>query len=177
MTKRLLIVEDDYLFASSMRAFMSFDFEDVVVCGTFAEGLREIDRRKRWDAAIFDLMLAVAPPGRTMGACEIYIPNHLAGCILAIEFLRKFPAKKAAVWSGMDVESHEGKQIVQNLQQTGRFRYFSKYRTHKVHNEIRSFLADAPTFSASDLLETRILHANFCGLGIDLGRILRKLKN
>jgi len=176
--KKLLIVDDD---ASWLQCVPTYLFKNHKIVTNLRAGLKEIDGRKRWDAAIFDLYLMEGklPYGKGRLSKE-------AGYILALAFLNTFPGKRVAICSGY---SHQEDQRIQKLFDPEICRFFQKQKYMNRHagrigfenvklwtgnaDDIANFLLGESTKRFSSAwLDSLMLEPNFCGIGIDLKKLL-----
>lgn len=185
--KRLLIVDDD---ASWLHCVPTYLFKDYTVETNLADGLKQIDGRKRWDAAIFDLCLMEGelPYGKGKLRRE-------AGYILTLAFQDKFPGKKVAICSGY----YDRNNRIEKLLDPAICRFFQKQKymnpnrnrgwttveemqkiptwTGKA-DDIANFLLREPykQFS-SKWLDALLLEPNFCGIGVNLRKLIDVIFN
>lgn len=120
--KKLLIVDDD---ASWLHCVPTYLFKTHRVETNLCDGLKQIDGRKGWDAAIFDLYLMEGelPYGKGRMSRE-------AGYILTLAFQDKFPGKRVAICSGY---SHREDQRIEKLLDPAICRFFQKQKYMNRH--------------------------------------------
>lgn len=175
--KRLLIVDDD---ASWLHCIPTYEFKDYAVATDLADGLKQIDGRKRWDAAIFDLNLMEGELPYGSGRL-----SKEAGYILTLAFLSKFPGKRVAICSGY---GRHGKERIDELFEPDICRFFHKQKymnrhagrygfqnvqvwTGRADDIVNFLLGNSVKRFSSEWLESLILQPNFCGIGVDLRKL------
>ena len=181
--KKLLIVDDD---ASWLHCVPTHLFKDYTVESNLADGLKQIDGRKRWDAAIFDLYLMEGdlPYGKGRLSRE-------AGYILTLAFQDKFPGKRVAIVSGYS--RHEDHRVEEVLDPE-LCRIFQKQKYMNPHagrhgfenvklwtgsaDDIANFLlGETEKRFSGRWLDALLLEPNFCGIGVNLKKLFAAIWN
>jgi hypothetical protein len=179
--KRLLIVDDD---ASWINCLPTFLYKEYRVETNLADGLKQIDGRRKWDAAIFDLCLMEGelPFGKGCLSRE-------AGYILTLAFQEKFPGKRVAICSGYSIDDNnlikkliDGELCTFVQKQKYMNRFFGQLGHGNVPayseraDDIINFLLKGTDkqFSRS-WLDCLLLEPNFCGIGVNLRTLIDTL--
>ena len=191
---KLLIVDDDASWIGALRV-RDF-FSQWTVATSLADGLRLIDKRRRWDAAIFDLVLADG--SLTMANFDFGLRCN-AGIILAAAFRDKFPDKRVVIASGFGEPSFF--HLPDGLLTDGIGKYVSKasfirpvpkrldrpwetdrkalkcWQLYQRATEVSRFLAGGPDVTPSrEVLDCFMLEPNIFGLGLNLREIIRRIR-
>lgn len=165
--RRLLVVDDDARWVKELNASCYFE---CTYAANLADGMHLIDKRRKWDAAIFDKFLL---EGDIPFAEGRLIPE--AGFVLAVAFQEKFPGAPACICSGSpDIESVP--DHLRTLLDSDVIRLVRKDRIASA--EIMRFLAgETPHLvpRTTGVLDLLMLQPNFCGLGINLRAVIDRI--
>lgn len=165
---RILVVEDDARWAAELLRVTSHRF---YFARDLAEGISLIDRRRKWYGAIFDrYLLEGAVP---FSAKSI---RQDGGFILALEFIRHFPAQRVCVVSG-DPDIGMLPSGLRQLMTLDNIRFIFKERRHSQRLALQFLETGRVDTSLLDsILPYLLLEPNFLGLGLNLSEIIRRVR-
>lgn len=174
---RVLIADDDARFLGDLRPYDRFS--DHMIVGNLADAMRLIDRRRKWDAAIFDRYLS--DDGLPFESGRLV---RDAGFLLAVAFHEKSPEGRSVIATGSpDFSRSNVPDNIQRLENPHLCQHISKHilyvdpygKPSDGMNAMIRFLrgeTDTPYAYRKEFLDHLVLQPNFCGLGIDLRKVI-----
>ncbi|MCK4819196.1 hypothetical protein KA005_25715 [bacterium] len=177
---RVLIADGDARFLRDLAPWDHFSYHEIV--GNLADAMKLIDRRKKWDAAIFDRYLS--DDGLPFERGKLV---HNAGFLLAVAFHDKFPGMRSAIVTGAPgFRPADVPENIAKLEHPHLCQYLSKEnmfvdsfgKTSEGMWQMIRFLrgewGEVYRYN-QDLLDCLLLEPNFCGLGINLRNVIDRI--
>lgn len=167
--KRILVADDDARWQAALSREASARFRFV---RTLEEALPLIDRRRRWDGAVFDRYLLEGTTPFPIGKLV-----SEAGFILAVAFKERFPDKPVCVCSG-DPDTDDLPAHLRHLLTSGSCMFVSKADSEAAAMPLRFILRGQrsdPRLSV--VLDHLMLEPNFFGLGLNLRSVIDAIRS
>lgn len=165
--KRILVADDDARWEAELSNKPSIEF---TFTNNLSNAIAFIDRRRRWDGAIFDRYLLEGDIPFPLGK----LIND-AGFILAIAFLKKFPNKRICICSG-DPDMDNLPDHLLTLLRSKNCRYIFKGRTNSAKLAVNFVLGQALEDSRTvKIFNYLLLQPNLFGFGLNLRAIIDEI--